>query len=84
MLEHGRAFRRSVDASFDVRRSMGPLVPAHVRMVDLARSLGASANYAGSGGAIVGTIPSGIPPRKLSAAFEREGCAALAPVRPRQ
>jgi glucuronokinase len=76
------AFRRSVIASFDVRRSMGGLVPEHVRMVDLARTLGASANYAGSGGAIVGTIPPGITPGNLCAAFEREGCAALAPVRP--
>jgi glucuronokinase len=42
-----------VDASFDARRSMLALDPRHVEMIECARAAGASANYAGSGGAIV-------------------------------
>ena len=45
--------RRCVDASFDLRRSILALDPRHVEMIELARAAGASANYTGSGGAIV-------------------------------
>ena len=68
-------FARCVDGSFDERAAMGPLVPEHVEMIELARSLGASANYAGSGGAIVGTNPSD----ELRTALERAGCTVLMP-----
>jgi glucuronokinase len=47
-------FASCVDASFDVRRRIVALDPRHVELVERARALGASANYAGSGGAIVG------------------------------
>jgi glucuronokinase len=69
------AFGRCMDASFDQRAAMGPLVPEHVEMIELARSLGSSANYAGSGGAIVGTRPSD----ELRAELERVGCTVLLP-----
>jgi galactokinase/mevalonate kinase-like predicted kinase len=42
-----------VDGSFDARQSMISLDPRHVEMIEVARSGGASANYTGSGGAIV-------------------------------
>ena len=67
------AFARCLDGSFDERAAMGPLVPEHVAMVELARSLGASANYAGSGGAIVGTAAGD----ELRAGLERAGCTLL-------
>jgi glucuronokinase len=73
-------FGRCLDGSFDQRRAMGPLEPEHVAMIELARSLGASANYAGSGGAIVGTIPEGLPVERLRLELENEACAVLAPV----
>ncbi len=44
---------RSVEASFEARRAMLVLDPRHVEMIELARGTGASANYTGSGGAIV-------------------------------
>jgi glucuronokinase len=53
------AFARALDASFDERPALLELDPRHVAMVQAARSAGASANYAGSGGAIVGTLPPG-------------------------
>jgi glucuronokinase len=68
------SFARCVDGSFDARAAMGPLDPAHVRLIETARTLGASANYAGSGGAVVGTLPSGRAADELREAFERAGC----------
>lgn len=48
-----------VDATFDVRRDLADLPPLQVEMVDVARAAGASANFAGSGGAIAGVLPEG-------------------------
>jgi len=44
-----------VDANFDTRRAIYRLPPWQIDMVDTARGCGASAKFAGSGGAIVGT-----------------------------
>lgn len=51
------AFAAALDASFDERAALLDLDPRHEAMVHAAREAGASANYAGSGGAIVGTLP---------------------------
>lgn len=48
-------------------------------MIEIARSLGAPANYAGSGGAIVGALPPEVRIAKLRAAFEPEGFAVVEP-----
>jgi hypothetical protein len=49
-----------------------------VAMVHAARAAGASANYAGSGGAIVGTLPSaGLEP--VATALKALGCEVIAP-----
>lgn len=48
---------RLIDANFDTRRRIARLPDWQVRMVDVARQRGASAKFAGSGGAIVGTYP---------------------------
>ncbi|MGA9278295.1 hypothetical protein, partial [Ilumatobacter sp.] len=47
------ALGQAMDATFDARASVMSLDPAHVEMIDAARSHGASANYTGSGGAVV-------------------------------
>jgi glucuronokinase len=44
-----------IDANFDMRASICQLHPEHVNMIQAARSVGASAKYTGSGGAIIGT-----------------------------
>jgi len=44
-----------IDQNFDLRKSICQLPAEQVAMVDAARSVGASAKFAGSGGAIVGT-----------------------------
>jgi glucuronokinase len=46
---------RLIDDNFEVRRSIYSLPPWQVRMVEVARQCGASANFAGSGGAIIGS-----------------------------
>lgn len=49
-----RAFAALMNENFDTRRSICDLSPTHIRMVETARQTGASAKFAGSGGAIVG------------------------------
>ena len=57
-VEHqdARALASAIDANFDLRQTICQLNPAHVEMVNSARAAGASAKFAGSGGAIVGTF----------------------------
>ncbi len=45
---------RIMDANFDLRRSICQIAPKQLEMVEVARQAGASAKFAGSGGAIVG------------------------------
>jgi glucuronokinase len=72
------AFARALDRSFDERHVLLELDARHVAMVRAARAAGASANYAGSGGAIVGTVPpAGFDP--VAAALRAEGCEVIAP-----
>ena len=44
-----------MDENFEVRRSIFNLAPWQIQQIEVARSCGASANFAGSGGAIIGT-----------------------------
>jgi glucuronokinase len=48
-------FGKCIDENFDQRRSIYQLPARQVEMVEVARRCGASAHFAGSGGAIVGT-----------------------------
>ncbi|MCH5375710.1 MAG: GHMP kinase [Planctomycetes bacterium] len=48
---------RLIDENFDLRRSIVQIRPEHIRMVETARAAGASAKFAGSGGAIIGVCP---------------------------
>jgi glucuronokinase len=72
--ELGRLMRANVEA----RARILPLDPRHLRMVELSDSLGAPANYTGSGGAIVGLVPeAGIGP--VREALAAEGCGVVYP-----
>jgi glucuronokinase len=44
-----------IDQNFDTRRSIYSLPSWQIQMVEIARACGASAKFAGSGGAIIGT-----------------------------
>lgn len=72
-------FARCVDASFDVRQRIVELDARHVAMVARARSLGASANYTGSGGAIVGACRDGRHRDAVLAALRADGATAIVP-----
>jgi glucuronokinase len=72
------AFAAAIDASFDERAALLALDPRHVAMVHAARRAGASANYAGSGGAIVGTLPAEGTER-VERALRALGCEVIAP-----
>ena len=75
-----RGLSRLVDANFDVRRSIFRLPEWQVKMVDAARACGASANFAGSGGAIVGTYESAATFDALRSALEAVGCRVIRPL----
>jgi glucuronokinase len=45
-----------MNRNFDLRASLYEIRPAHRLMIDTARSVGASAKFAGSGGSIIGTF----------------------------
>jgi glucuronokinase len=68
------AFGRCVDASFDARRRMLALSPRHVEMIDVARERGASANYTGSGGAIVAVCSDEGHREAVALALAQVGC----------
>jgi glucuronokinase len=71
---------RLMNANFDTRRSIYRLPEAQVRMVEVARSMGASAKFAGSGGAIVGTYRDEEMLGKLEAALGAIGCQVIRPM----
>jgi len=80
-LSNGDADRLSVllDENFDTRRSICTLQKEHIEMVETARSVGASAKYAGSGGAIVGVYKDETMYANLKQELEHLGCVVFKP-----
>jgi glucuronokinase len=76
--DHGRV-SVLMDRNFDIRRSVYELPRAQVQMIEVARSVGASANFAGSGGAIVGTYHDEAMFFDLAAALGKINCVVLKP-----
>ncbi len=68
-----------LDANFDIRKSLYKISKGNIRMVDIARSVGATAKFTGSGGAIVGTYGDEATYRKLVAALEPLGMKVFKP-----
>ncbi|QGY46183.1 GHMP kinase [Maribellus comscasis] len=54
-----------INENFDLRRNLIPVSQGNIEMVELARSVGASAKFTGSGGAIIGTYADEIMYNKL-------------------
>jgi glucuronokinase len=77
--EH-RRFGTLVNANFDLRRAICRLPPDHTAMVDVARSVGATAHFSGSGGAIVGTYPDQETYARLEKALGEIGCRVIRPI----
>lgn len=68
-----------VNANFDLRDRIFNVAEANRRMVTTARSAGASAKFAGSGGAIVGTYEDEAQFSRLTAALAGIGCQTIKP-----
>jgi len=68
-----------MNTNFDTRRSIYQLSREHVEMIDVARAAGASANFAGSGGAIIGTYADEQTFERVSAALSKIGCMVIKP-----
>ncbi len=68
------------DENYEIRRTIMQIAPENQRMIDMARSVGASAKFAGSGGAIVGVYHGGKQYQALSDAMASIGCTTLRPM----
>jgi glucuronokinase len=68
-----------IDANFDLRTKLYRISEGNLEMIRLARAAGASANFAGSGGAIVGTYRDESMFRKLQESMEPVGVAVIKP-----
>jgi glucuronokinase len=71
---------RVMNANFDLRRTIMPIAPENLRMIEVARSTGASAKFAGSGGAIVGLYRDGRQYQQLTDALVALRCTVIRPI----
>lgn len=69
-----------INANFDLRRSIMNIAPENLRMVEVARSTGASAKFAGSGGAICGLFKDGRQYQHLVDVMSEIGCTVFRPL----
>jgi len=81
-IEQGDADRLSalMDENFDTRCSICELHEDHLKMVETARSVGVSAKFAGSGGAIIGVCQDDATYARLKVAMDKIGCKVFRPV----
>lgn len=68
-----------IDANFDLRARIYKIGEGNREMIETARSVGASANFAGSGGAIVGLYRDRDMFQRLTAAMQAIGVAVIEP-----
>ena len=79
MAGHPERLHPLVDRNFDLRRSICRLATEHIQMVETARRAGASAKFAGSGGAIIGTYSDEAMYQQLVRDMGRIGCRVIKP-----
>ncbi|MFZ4776450.1 MAG: mevalonate kinase family protein [Terrimicrobiaceae bacterium] len=73
------AMHRAINANFDKRASLYDVGEGNRDMVETARATGASAKFAGSGGAIVGIYDDEAMFARLEAAFAPKGIRVIKP-----
>jgi glucuronokinase len=71
---------RLMDENFEQRRAIAKLAKGQVDMVDIARSVGASSQFAGSGGAVVGVYRDEGMFRELESVLGKIGCRVIKPI----
>jgi glucuronokinase len=69
-----------MNENFDLRRTFMPIAPENLRMVEVARSTGASAKFAGSGGAIIGLFKDGRQYQQLVDSLGALRCSVFRPI----
>ncbi len=74
------ALGKLIDANFDLRQSICNIARGQLRMVELAREAGATAKFAGSGGAIIGTFESEPVYDQLQEQLGSIGCRVIRPI----
>jgi glucuronokinase len=74
-----REWNRLIDANFDLRRSICAILPEHLQLIEAARSVGGSAKFCGSGGAIVGTLLDPSAWDRLTQVLARLGAKVVRP-----
>ena len=70
---------RLIDANFDLRARIYGISEGNIRMIQAARQAGATANFAGSGGAIVGTYEDERMYEAIISAMQPLGVAVIKP-----
>ena len=73
-------FGELIDANFDLRAQVCAISPENLQMVQAARNAGATAKFAGSGGAIIGTFRDEEHFVKLKAALAKLDIRAIRPI----
>jgi glucuronokinase len=76
--DHG-VLDKLIDENFDLRASIYKLGEGNLQMVRTARSIGATAKFAGSGGAIVGTVRDAEHLKRLTEEMAKIDVAVLTP-----
>jgi glucuronokinase len=69
-----------VNANYGVRQKIMAIAPENHRMVEVARGVGCSAHFCGSGGAITGLFKDGDQYQRLVDAMAEIGCTVVMPV----
>ncbi len=73
------ALGKLIDANFDLRASIYTISKGNLEMIQTARSVGATSNFSGSGGAVTGTFEDGRMFAKLEEAYAPLGIKVLRP-----
>jgi glucuronokinase len=68
-----------IDENFDLRNSISTLAPWQIQQIEIARSCGASAKFAGSGGAIIGVYRDEAMFQALTSRLEAIGSRVIKP-----
>lgn len=68
-----------INRNFDLRRSIVKIEQGNIEMVEIARSLGASSKFTGSGGAIIGTYKDDIMYDSLVKTFATKNIEVIKP-----
>jgi glucuronokinase len=73
------ALGKLIDANFDLRAKIYSISKGNLELIDTARSVGATSNFSGSGGAVTGTFEDDRMFRKLEESYAPLGIKVIRP-----